>query len=234
VYTCQDDGMSAQGETRRAPLDRARVVAAAVAAADRSGLDALSMRSLAAELGVVPMALYKHVADKDDLVGGMVDTVIAGYDPADAVGGPAEVRARIRSARAGLLAHPWLRTAIESRTRRTPAVLAHMDAVAGAFLRGGYSADLTHHAMHALGHRIWGFSPEAFEEPPAEPPSPAEREAMLRTMAERFPHITAIAMDTAARTPSGTCEPEGEFDFTLDLLLDAFERLHAAGWTSSA
>ena len=62
----------------------------------------------------------------------------------------------------------------------------------------------------------------------------AEREAMLRTMAERFPHITAIAMDTAARTPSGTCEPEGEFDFTLDLLLDAFERLHAAGWTSSA
>lgn len=216
------------------PLDRARVLAAAVALADRDGLDAVSMRALASELGVVPMALYKHVADKHDLVDGMVDTLIDGYEPADAVGGAAEVRARIRSARRQLLAHPWARAAIESRTRRTPTVLGHMDAVAGAFLRGGYSADLTHHAMHALGHRIWGFSPEAFEEPPAAPPSPAEQEAMLRMMAEHFPNVTAIALDTASRNPSGACEPEAEFDFTLELLLDAFERLHAQGWVSRA
>lgn len=225
--------METAGVPKRTPLDRARVLHAAVALADSTGLAAISMRSLAAELGVVPMALYKHVADKDDLIDGMVDTVVAGYATPDAVGGPDEVRARIRSARRELLAHPWLRGAIETRGRRTPAVLAHMDAVAGAFLRGGYTADLTHHAMHALGHRIWGFSPEAFEEPPAAPPSPAEQEAMFRMMSERFPNVTAIALDTAARNPSGACEPDAEFDFTLELLLDAFDRLRASGWSST-
>lgn len=219
----------------RTPLDRARVLAGAVALADRDGLAAVSMRTLAAELGVVPMALYKHVADKHDLIDGMVDTVVAGYAVPDAaLRGADAVRARVLAARAALPAHPWLRSAIETRTRRTPAVLAHMDAVAGAFIADGYSVDLAHHAMHALGHRIWGFSPEAFDEPPAEPPSPAEQEAMLRMMAERFPNVTAIAFDSAARNPGGACDEQGEFEFTLDLLLDAFARLRASGWSSTS
>ena len=219
--------------TQRETLDRSRVLAAAIALADRDGLDAVSMRALAARLGVVPMALYKHVADKDDLIGGMVDEVVAGYPPPDpGLPWAASVRARVLSARRALLAHPWLRSAIETRTRRTPAVLAYMDAVAGDLLAGGVSIDLTHHAMHALGHRIWGFSPEAFDEPPGEPLPPAEQQAMLRMMSERYPNVTAIAVEAATADPGGACEPESEFVFTLDLLLDAVERLHASGWSS--
>jgi hypothetical protein len=115
-----------------------------------------------------------------------------------------------------------------------------MDAVAGELAAGGLSYDLVHHAMHALGHRIWGFSPEAFSSPAAPsappPPTPApptgEQEAMMAAMAQRFPHIAAIALDAVARSPLGACDEQFEFEFTLDLLLEAVARLHAAGWSS--
>lgn len=231
--------------SRESPLSRPQVLAAAVALADREGLAAVSMRHLAAELGVVPMALYKHVADKNDLVAGMIDLVVAGYAaPPPGLEWRDGVRRRVLAARDALLEHPWLRPAIETATERTPAVLAHMDAVAGELAGGGLSYDLVHHAMHALGHRIWGFSPEAFSSPavpsgpstpsppsPPNPPSP-EQEAMMAAMAQRFPHIAAIALDAVARSPLGACDEQFEFEFTLDLLLEAVTRLHAAGWVS--
>lgn len=222
--------------TARPRLDRRRVLDAGIAFADREGLATLSMRSLAAELGVVPMALYKHVGDKDDLLGGMIDTVVEGYEaPASGLAWRESVRARVLAARRSLLRHPWLRGAIETRTTRTPAILAHMNAVAGDFITGGVSVDLTHYAMHALGHRIWGFSPEAFDEPApdAPAPSPDEQAAMMQHMGAAYPHVLAIAMDAATRTPTGACDEQFEFEFTLDLLLDAFERLDAAGWQSN-
>lgn len=233
---------AASGASRGgARLRRPDVLAAAVALADAEGLDALSMRRLATELGVVPMALYKHVSDKEDLVAGIIDVVVDSYrlpDP-ELAWRPA-VRARIVAAREALRAHPWLRGAIERATVRTPSVLAHMDAVAGDLRRGGLSYDLVHHAMHALGHRIWGFSPEAFSDGAA--PSTTGRAdavhdpaaaAQLAAMAERFPHIVAIAVDTAQRNPAGACDLDAEFGFTLELLLDAVERLHATGWRSA-
>ncbi len=227
------------GGREGSPLNRTQVLAAGVALADREGLAAVSMRRLSANLGVVPMALYKHVTDKDDLVAGMIDLVVASY-AAPSLGSDwrASVRRRVLSARDALLEHPWLRPAIEAATQRTPAVLAHMDAMAGEFAAGGLSYDLVHHAMHALGHRIWGFSPEAFSSPPAPGappppvPEPVEQEAMMAAMAQRFPHIAAIAMDTAARHPHGACDEQFEFEFTLDLLLEAVAGLHAAGWSS--
>ncbi|MFM2353128.1 MAG: hypothetical protein RLZZ608_534 [Actinomycetota bacterium] len=222
------------------PLNRATVLRAAVALADRDGLAAVSMRHLSAELGVVPMALYKHVADKDDLVAGMIDLVVAGYAaPPPGLEWRDGVRQRVRAARDALLEHPWLRTAIEAATQRTPSVLGHMNAVAGEFAAGGLSYDLVHHAMHALGHRIWGFSPEAFSSPvaPGGPPPPVpsadERAAMLAALAHQFPHVAAIAIDTATRHPLGACDEQFEFEFTLDLLLEAIARLHSAGWSSS-
>ena len=221
------------------PLNRATVLTAGVALADREGLAAVSMRHLSAELGVVPMALYKHVADKDDLVAGMIDLVVAGYAaPSPGLDWREGVRQRVLAARDALLEHPWLRPAIEAATQRTPAVLGHMEAVAAEFAAGGLSYDLVHHAMHALGHRIWGFTPEAFSSPPAPgtpaPPVPstAEQQAMMEAMAQQFPHIAAIAIDTATRHPLGACDEQFEFEFTLDLLLEAFARLHAAGWSS--
>jgi len=224
----------------RAPLSRDRVLTAAVSLADETGIESLSMRRLALALGVVPMALYKHVANKDDLLDGMVDAVIAELTepPADASWQDA-VRHRVLSARSVVQRHAWARRAIESRTRRTPTVLAHMDAVAGDFLAGGCSADLTHHLMHALGNRIWGFSPELFDAP-ADPDAPApDAEAAAAAMAEmgrRYPHILAIASaatdDDLGRVGEG-CDEDFEFVFALDLLLDAAERLRRSGWTRS-
>ncbi len=226
-------------DARRVPLNRDRVLSAAVDLADEVGLAAVSMRRLAQELGVVPMALYKHVADKDELVDGMVDLVIAEFDPPDtAAAWKDAVRRRVLSARRAVLRHPWARQAIESRTRRTAAVLGHMDAVAGAFRAGGFSADLTHHVMHALGNRIWGFSPELFEEPvdPDAPPlDPQAQQAMAAEFARRFPHILEIAVAATRGDLSGVgrgCDDEFEFEFGLDLVLDGAERLHRGGWSS--
>ena len=229
-----------QDAGRRAPLSRERVLRAAVALADEVGIEALSMRKLAQELGVVPMALYKHVAGKDELVDGMVDLVIDEFErPDPGVDWQEDVRARVLSARRAVLRHPWARRAIESRTRRTPTVLGYMDAVTGAFLGGGFSADLTHHVMHALGNRIWGFSPELFEEAPdpdRPAPTPEAGEAMLREFAQRYPHILTVATAATAgdlgRVGEG-CDEQFEFEFALDLLLDGFDRLRRRGWTSA-
>ncbi|MGY1855795.1 TetR/AcrR family transcriptional regulator [Modestobacter sp. SYSU DS0290] len=225
---------------RRTPLSTDRVLRAAVDLADAEGVDAVSMRRLATELGVVPMALYKHVAGKDQLLDGMVDVVVGEFEPADpALDWRAAVRARVLSARRAVLRHPWARQTIESRTHRTPAVLGYMDSLAGTFRRGGFSADLTHHVMHALGNRIWGFSPELFDEPPAPdaaPPTPEEQQALAARFAEEYPHILEIAVAATSGDLSGVgggCDEQFEFEFALDLLLDGFDRLRGQGWTSA-
>src|SRR5262245_53356598 len=136
----------------REQLNRDRVLRAAVSLADEAGLDAISMRKLSQHLGVVPMALYKHVANKDELLDGMVDAVLAEIDPPEStLGWKAAVRGRILSARAVLLRHPWARRVMESKTTPTPMVLGYMDSTIAIFLAGGLSVDLTHHVMHALG-----------------------------------------------------------------------------------
>lgn len=221
----------------REQVTRDRVIQTAVALADAEGIDAVSMRSVATGLGVVPMALYRHVANKDDLLGGMVDAIIASYaPPAESGHWKASVRERVLSARTALLRHQWARRVIESRTTRTMAVLGHMDAVAGAFIAGGLSPDLAHHAMHALGHRIWGFSPEAFDDPEAlaPPDDPSALEEMVQQVSALFPNIVAIASASSGGDLSGggRCDEQYEFEFTLDLILDGVELLHRNGWRS--
>ena len=191
------------GAGRRAPLNRDRVLRAAVALADEAGIESLSMRHLAKELGVVPMALYKHVASKEELLDGMVNAVIGEIDPpVPGAGWKAAVRRRVLSARRVLLRHPWASRVIETRTNRTPVVLGYMDSMSGMFLAGGFSADLTHHVMHALGNRMWGFTRELFDDgqgggDPDPPP------AAFDEMARRYPHIVEIAMAATQRRPVG-------------------------------
>lgn len=221
----------------RVRLNRERVLAAAVALADADGLDALSMRNLADHLEVVPMALYKHVANKDELLDGVVDVVIGEIDPPDgSLSWKAAVRARVLAAREVLLRHPWVRPVIESRTNRTPAVLGYMDSTAGMFIGGGLSPDLTHHVMHALGNRIWGFSPELFQASGATTVESIDLEAqqaMVRELADQFPNIVQIVIAATEGDPSQVgCDEQFEFEFALDLLLDGFERLHRSGWIS--
>ncbi|MFF5702278.1 TetR/AcrR family transcriptional regulator C-terminal domain-containing protein [Streptomyces sp. NPDC012794] len=211
-------------------LNRERVLRAAVALADESGIESLSMRRLAQELDVVPMALYKHVANKEQLLDGMLDSVVAGVDPPEP--GPHwrdVVRRRILSARRVLLRHRWAYRVLESRGVPTPAVLEYLDSMIGAFRDGGFSADLTHHVMHAMGSRLLGFSQELFDDSgSAGSPDPA--------LAERYPRIAELAAAAAhdgASVMGGGCDDQFEFEFALDLLLDGFERLRESGWSSA-
>lgn len=229
----------APAAARRAPLNRDRVLRAAITLADSVGIEALSMRRLALELGVVPMALYKHVANKEELLGGMVDTIVGEIDaPVPDAPWKSAVRLRVLSARQVLLRHAWARPVIESRTNVTPAVLGYMDGFAGMFLAGGFSADLTHHVMHAMGSRMWGFTQEVFDDPAGpdgNPPGAEARAAMAQQMAESYPNLLTIAgaaaHDDESVVGSG-CDDQFEFEFALDLLLDGFERLHQEKWTS--
>jgi AcrR family transcriptional regulator len=217
-------------------LNRDRVLRTAVALADRAGINALSMRSLAQELDVVPMALYKHVANKEQLLDGMVDVIVGEIDPPPAgTDWKSAVRQRILSARRALRRHSWASRVIESRTAPTPVVLDYLNSLIGMFRTGGFSVDLTHHVMHALGSRMWGFTQEVFPSTPP-PPDPAVQAAMAHEMAARYPHIVEIATRGTHDGDSvvGTgCDAQFEFEFAIDLLLDGFERLHRNGWTST-
>ena len=225
------DGATAGSSDRastptRVPLSRQRVLDAAIALADAGGVDGLSMRKLAQELGVVPMALYKHVANKDELLDGMIDVVIGEIEPP--AGGPdwkAALRGRVLSARRSLLRHPWAARVIESRSQASPAVLTYMDSIIGMFRAGGFSVDLTHHAMHAMGSRLLGFSQELFDDSAALPP---EMEAVMLEQMAPFPHIlelvSSVFHDQRTVVGGKGCDDQFEFEFALDLLLDGLER----------
>jgi len=212
---------------RRAPLSTDRVLRAAVALADDAGIESLSMRKLAQELGVVPMALYKHVASKEELLNGIVDVVVGEIrPPVSGADWKRAVRQRILSARQALLRHPWASQVIESRTTPTPAVLEYMDSMIGMFRVGGFSVDLTHHVMHAMGSRILGFTQELFDD--SQSVDPEVQAVMFREMAGKYPYVAEIAMAASHVEESVVgqgCDDQFEFEFALDLLLDGFERL---------
>ena len=217
----------------RIPLNKARTLGAAIAFADKAGIDALSMRGLASLLGVVPMALYKHVTNKEELIDGMIDAVIGEIDPPQSgVEWRSTVRPRILSARQAQLRHPWASRAMESRATPTTAVLGYMDSMIGMFFAGGFSVDLTHHVMHALGSRIFGFGQELYTGSQGSTP---DGEA-ARRLALMFPNIAAVAMEAAH--DDGTkvgpgCDDQFEFEFALDLVLDGFELLRRRDWRSA-
>lgn len=221
--------------TQRTPLNRERVLDAALSLADEAGIEAVSMRNLADRLGVVPMALYKHVTDKEDLLDGMVDQIVLEIEVAEpGTDWKNSLRRRVLSARSSLLRHPWASGVIETRKAPTPAVLDYMDSIAATFRSGGFSPELTHQAMHTLGGRIWGFTQELFSTSPG--PDPETQAAMFAQLATRFPHIVevAAASDHTGEQIVGTgCDDQFEFEFALDLMLEGLERLHEEGWAGS-
>lgn len=212
---------------RRVPLSRDRVLRAAVALADQTGIESLSMRRLAEELGVVPMALYKHVANKEELLDGMIDVVVGEIDPpVNGAEWKSAIRQRILSARRALLRHPWAPQVIESKKSPTPVVLAYMDSMIGLFRAGGFSVSLTHHVMHTIGGRIMGFTQELFNDSRTVDPEIAA--VMMRELGPKFPNVLAIAMAASHEGESVVgqgCDDQYEFEFALDLLLDGFEKL---------
>ena len=144
--------------TTRTPLNRQRVLDAAVTLADRDGVAALSMRRLAQELGVEAMSLYHHVANKDAILDGIVDVVFAEIELPDAEAGWREaMRRRAISVRDALRRHPWATGLMESRPTPGPANLRHHDAVLGVLRGAGFPRELTAHAYALLDSYIYGF-----------------------------------------------------------------------------
>ena len=214
--------------TPRETVTRDRILETAVEIADRDGIESLSMRRIAQRLGVVPMALYKHVANKEEILDGIVDVVVEEVEtpPPDA-DWKAAVRERILSARRALLRHPWAARLITSRTDPGPAMLDYMDWMVGLFVAGGFSIDLTHHAMHAMGSRLLGFTQELYDDT-GELDRDEEIE-IYRMMADRYPNLYELARsvfhDDSTVVGGQGCDDQFEFEFTLDLLLEGFEQL---------
>lgn len=207
----------------RTPLNRARVLEAAVDLADRDGIESVSMRRLGQELGIEAMSLYTHVRGKDDLLDGMVEVVVARIplEP-DGSDWQTSLRQTIFGARAVLLRHPWAPRIIETRDVPGPAMLRYMDAVTGILRDGGFSIELTHHALHVLGSRILGFSQDLFND--SEELDPAAAATFAAELAGVFPHIGEIALAASHDGGLGGCDDDVEFAFGLDVILEGLER----------
>lgn len=214
---------------RRTPLNRERVLRAAVELADREGIDALSMRRLGQELSVEAMSLYNHVPNKEDVLDGMVDLVVGEIDlTPDGEDWKAAARNRILSARQVMLRHRWASGVIVSRRQPGPVMLRYMDSMGGIMRAGGFSVDLMHHAFHALGSRVLGFTQELYDDSGELEQTPEIQALMIRQMSQEYPNIAAVmeqvVHDDASVVGSG-CDDQFEFEFAMDLILDGLERL---------
>jgi AcrR family transcriptional regulator len=213
----------------RSRLTRERVLRAAIAHADAGGLAALSMRRLAEELAVAPMALYRHVANKDDLIDGMVDVVFGeiGLPPSGADWRTA-MRQRSISVREVLSRHRWAVGLMESRRSPGPANLRHHDAVIGSLRAGGFSVEMAAHAYSLLDSYIYGFALTKMNLPFDTGEEVAE---VAQTMLEPFPfneYPNLVEFITEHAMKPGY-DYGDEFEYGLDLILDGLERARATG-----
>lgn len=215
-------GRPRAGRGRREPLSRERILRAALRLADDGGIEALSMRRLAQELGVEAMSLYNHVANKEDVIGEIVDLVV-GEIEAPTLGGDwkAAMRRRAISAHAALLRHPWACRSIPSRVNTGPAMLRYIDATLGCLRAAGFSYEMADHAWNAIDSYIYGFTAQQLNFPldPAEYAA-AAREGLPLLPADQYPHMRALAELVIAGRHRGV----HEFEFGLDLLLEGLER----------
>lgn len=215
--------MASKDGEPRAPLTRERIVEAAVALADAGGLPSLSMRNLADELGAGTMALYRHVANKEDLLDGMVD-IVFGEMHRPAIGGAwaHELRERGVSARAALRRHPWAVGLMENRMQPGPASAAHHDAMMGCLREAGFPFREAVHAYNLLDAYIYGFALQEATIPFETSEGSAE---MARTTVgdrgDRYPYLAEVVRELGDRGYDHT----EEFEFGLDFILLGLGRL---------
>lgn len=225
---------------RSGKLTRARVLEAAMDLADRDGLAGLSMRRLARDLGVEAMSLYHHLPDKEGLLDGLAEA-LAGEIAAAVAARPAaltkdwksDLRSRCLAARTVVLRHKWTPALFAARRSIPFAMYQHIDRVVGLMIEAGFSYQIAHRALHALGSLLFGFAQEMFSPPSSGGALDVERtQAEFARMAELLPHISAMVASEIHQLPEptvGWCDSETEFEFTVDLLLDGLERLRDGG-----
>ncbi len=208
----------------RKRLSSTRVLQAAVTLADEAGLEAFSMRRLAQELGVVPMALYKHVANKEELLDGMVDIVFGEIElPSGELDWRFAMRRRAISTREALKRHSWAIGMMESR-HPGPANLRNHNAVMGCLRKAGFSFQMAIHAYSVQDAYIYGFALQerdlAFKAPDSAGRA-AQRRAETIGALENYPHLVEIA----TKLPGSGYDNAVEFAWGLDLILDGLEQL---------
>ncbi len=226
MATSMGDGGKRHPRVRpsRERLSRERVLTAAIRLADTGGIESLSMRRLGEELGVEAMSLYNHVANKDDLLNGMIDAIFTEIEtPSLEEDWKTAMRKRGLSVRAALLRHPWATGLMDSRATPGAATLRHHDRVIGCLRGGGFSFSMTAHAFSVLDGYIYGFAMQdrslPFETP--EDTGAVAAAMLARFPAGEFPFLFAFMREHVLKPGYAYGD---EFEYGLDLILDALER----------
>ena len=209
----------------RPPLNRERVLRAALAYADENGIGSLTMRKLGQALGVEAMSLYHHVSSKDDLIDGMIDLVFAEIElPTDGSDWRVAMRERAVSARRALSRHRWAIGLMESRSSPGPATLRHHDQVLGCLRRAGFSVEGAAHAYSMLDSYIYGFALQEASLPFDTGKGTAELAQLIMAQfpADAYPHLAEFMVEHVLQPGY---QYGAEYEFGLDLILDGLEAL---------
>src|SRR5215813_14418974 len=209
---------------RRAPLSRERVLRAALVILDKGGLGALTMRQLGRALGVEAMSLYNHVANKEDVLDGLIDLMFSEIDlPCDQGDWKTAMRQRAISAREVLGRHRWAIGLMESRPHAGPANLRHHDSVLRCLREAGFSLPLAAHAYSALDSYIYGFALQQASLPfdTGEQAARVAKTVMRQFQPGEYRYLTEIATRHVMKRGYSYAR---EFEFGLDLILDGLER----------
>jgi len=213
-------------QSRRQPLSRERVLRAALAVADRNGIAGLTIRSLAAELGAKPMSVYHHVANKDEILDGIVDLVFDEIHlPTPGQDWRTEIRQRAEAARRVLGRHRWAIGLLESRATPGPANLRHHEAVLAALRAAGFTVELSAHAYALLDSYVYGFALQEASLPFDDTNVTEVAGPIMDTfLVGKHPHMAELAAELVLQPGYSFAN---EFSFGLDLILDGLERLRA-------
>jgi AcrR family transcriptional regulator len=206
----------------RSPLSRERVLRAAVKLADEGGIEALSMRRLARELGVEAMSLYNHVASKDEILGGIIDVVAGEIElPADEADWKTAIRKSAISTRDVLLRHRWASSLWMTQQGAGIARIRRGDWMLKTLREAGLPSDLTYHAYHIVESHILGFTFQQLSFPYEK----EELAGMAATFLQQLPVDDYPDFVEHVRQHLEPREGEGGFELGLDLILDSLERL---------
>ena len=209
------------GAGPRTALSRDRVLRAAVDLADETGIDTLTMRRLGERLGVEAMSLYNHVANKEDLLVGMADSVLTEVElPAEGVDWKTSMHRRAASERKALVRHPWAAVLIGALPHPGPEALRHADAVLGSLIRAGFTADMASRAFWMIDSYIYGFARQQSNVQLQEAADPDVAQATRDLPAETYPYLVQAAVSYAA---GPGWDIEQEFEFGLGMILDGLE-----------
>ena len=204
----------------RENLTRERVLRAAIALADRDGIDSLSMRKLGQELNVEAMSLYNYISNKEELLDAMCDFIVSLFDPPELnIDWKESLRQSYISAQKTLWNHPWACGLSMSRPNIGSAALMNAETTMGVLRRAGFSTQLTHHAMHALDNHLYGSTlQEIGFKLGMESFGPEVAAIYMQQKVDKFPYASEIILEA-------THDHEIEFKFVLDLILDGLERI---------